>query len=106
MRFEQNIYRVDPGVKRQFNVGAGQPGVQTAHDIAWWQANQEPSAHGADNALFMNSATSDYSLRDAAAMGIAARAALPVHPFVPGVASTTYLREAFKAPWEPQDQVR
>lgn len=106
MRFDQNIYRVDPSVKRQFNVGAGQAGVQTAHDIAWWQANQEPSAHSAGNALFMNSATSDYSLRDAAAMGTAARAALPVHPFLPSVGSTTYLREAFKAPWEPQDQVR
>jgi hypothetical protein len=106
MRFEQNIYRVDPGVKRQFNVGAGQPGVQTVHDIAWWQANQEPSAHNAGNVLFVNTASNDYSLRNAAAMAAGARAALPVRPFVPGVASTTYLREAFKAAWKPQDQVQ
>jgi hypothetical protein len=106
MKFEQNVYRVDPNVKRQFNVGAGQPGVQTFHDMSWWQANQETTAHNAGKSLFVNSANNDYSLRDATAIGTASQVALPIHPFVPGIASTTYLREAARLPWEPQDQMR
>ena len=106
MKFEQNVYRVDPNVKRQFNVGAGQPGAQTFHDIGWWQANQESTARNADKPLFMKSPNAEYALRDAATIGTAPRGALPLHPFVPGVASTTYLREAAKIPWEQQNRVR
>ncbi len=106
MVFDQNVYRVDPNVKRQFNVGAGQPGGQTFHDISWWQANQEKTAQPAQTPLFANSAAGDYSLRAAAVRGRAAITALPVHPFTPTAASTTYLREAANLPWEPQDQKR
>lgn len=101
MKFDQNIYRVDPKVKRQFNVGAGTPGAQTFHDIAWWQANQEPSARHSDEPLFINGRSGDHALRGTAAVGAGARNALPVHPFVPDVASTTYLRESTKLTWNP-----
>jgi Right handed beta helix region len=103
MKFEQNIYRVDPKIKRQFNVGAGEPGAQTFHDIVWWQANQEPSARNADKPLFMNAASGDYALREAAGMNEGLRDALPVHPFHPDIASMTYLREAEKLSWKSQE---
>lgn len=106
MLFKDNVYRVDPAVKRQFNVGAGTPGAQTFHDFAWWQANIEPTAKLAERPLFLNSATGDYALREARALNVESRGALPVHPFVHNAASTTYLKESLNSPWEPQDKFR
>jgi hypothetical protein len=106
MRFEDNMYRVDPAVKRQFNVGAGTPGVNTFHDFAWWKANMEPTARLSEQTLFLDPATGNYALRDAKPMNADARAALPVHPFVHNSATAIYLKEGLNAPWEPQDKFR
>jgi len=106
MRFEDNIYRVDPAVKRQFNVGAGTPGAQTFHDFAWWRANIEPTAKISGQPMFLNPATGDYALREAKVLNASPLAALPIHPFVHNAASTTYLKESLNSPWEPQDKYR
>lgn len=106
MQFQDNIYRVDPSVKRQFNIGAGTPGGQTFHDFAWWRANIEPTAKLAEKPLFLNSEAGNYALHDPKAFGFDARAALPLHPFVRNVATTTYLKESLSSPWEPQDKFR
>jgi hypothetical protein len=106
MQFENNLYKVDPAVKRQFNVGAGTPGANTFHDFAWWKANMEPTARLSEQALFLDSAKGNYALRDAKALNADTRAALPVRPFVPSSASATYLKEALHTPWEPQDKFR
>lgn len=105
-RFEDNIYRVDPAVKRQFNVGAGTPGVNTFHDFAWWRANMEPTARLSEQPLFLDSATGNYALRDAKAMNAGSRAALPTLPFVQNSTTAIYLKEALNAQWEPQDKFR
>ncbi len=101
--FTHNIYRVDPHVARQFNVGAGTPGAKTFHDFAWWRLNMEPTAVLSEEPLFASRNEDDYALRNAAKFSLGMRAALPVHPFTPTEASGTYLREALKQPWAPQD---
>ena len=44
MQFQNNHYNVTPTTTKQFNVGAGQPGGNTFHDVTWWQQNQDQSA--------------------------------------------------------------
>jgi Right handed beta helix region len=101
--FRHNVYRVDPHVARQFNVGAGTPGAKTFHDFAWWRLNMEPTAVLSEEPLFASHSDGDYALRSAAKFSVDAWAALPVQPFAPTEASKTYLREALKQPWIPQD---
>jgi hypothetical protein len=103
MSFAHNIYRVDPQVARQFNVGAGTPGAHTFRNFAWWQMNMEPTAVVSAEPLFASRDDGNYALRNAAKFNISPQNALPVHPFYPTEASTTYLREALKKPWVPQD---
>ena len=44
MQFQNNHYNVTPTTTKQFNVGAGQPGGNTFHDVSWWQQNQEQNS--------------------------------------------------------------
>lgn len=103
MSFQHDIYRVDPNVKRQFNVGAGIPGARTFHDFAWWKANQEPTAILSTEPLFVDAAAGNYRLRRGSDLGSRPQAALPVHPFRPTSSSTVYLSESLKKAWVPQD---
>jgi hypothetical protein len=106
MTFRHNLYKVDPQVTRQFNVGAGQPGAKTFHDLSWWHENVEPSAVVATGPLFADGARGNYALRRAGVFGPPSQIALPVHPFVPTAASTVYLQESPHRPWQPQDTLR
>lgn len=101
--FRHDIYRVDPRVARQFNVGAGTPGAKTFHDFAWWRLNMEPTAVLSEEPLFASRDDDDYALRNAAKFSLGMRAALPVQPFSATEASALYRREALKQPWVPQD---
>ena len=44
MQFQNNHYNVNPSTDHQFNVGAGQPGVNTFHDVNWWKGSTEPTS--------------------------------------------------------------
>ncbi len=44
MQFQNNHYNMNPTTNRQFNVGAGQPGVNTFHDVTWWKGTTEPTS--------------------------------------------------------------
>ncbi len=98
MQFQNNHYNVTPTTNRQFNVGAGQPGVNTYHDVTWWQANQDTTAKTGEPApketaiasggRLTNLAAAPMGRTDAAIRG-GAQQALPVKPFhaTPAMAS-------------------
>ncbi len=50
MQFQNNHYNVNATTNHQFNVGAGQPGGSTFHDVAWWKANTEPTSKTGEEA--------------------------------------------------------
>ena len=104
MVFEKNTYDVDPNVKRQFNVGAGEKGALTFHDYAWWQQNMERSALLISQ-VFADPEGGDFSIRNPADPGTS-KAHLPLKPFVPSGITETFLKDAPKAIWQPKDNLR
>ncbi len=44
MQFQNNRYKVNATTNHQFNVGAGQPGGNTFHDMDWWRGNVEKTS--------------------------------------------------------------
>ena len=104
MVFENNLYSVDPSVTRQFNYGAGQKGVSTFHDIAWWLQNVETTARVEPN-LFRNRRENDFALRNSWS-GAAPEAALPTKPFVANEATAVFRRDVPALVWQPQDKLR
>ncbi len=106
MQFQNNHYNVTPTTTRQFNVGAGQPGGNTYHDVSWWQQNQEKNSKTGEPAPRetamasggrLNGVTAAQvdqpSVARATATHTGPQAALPVTPFHATAATTALQRD-------------